>query len=235
MRRAGLCRALLPLVFDKDLRMSYDPNAGFPPPPKKSGGCMKVVLGIGCLGIVLGAICCGGVVYFSKQWFQFSQDSVVAAAAGKAIADVPFLDGYKAEGSMGLSIPFMGPMMSLAFYTNADAGATFMLGEFNATFAQGKGAEDFQREFRQGFNKDQKQDDFKATKTTDRDVTVRGKPNPFKFTEGKYTAHDPNGVDAWQVSGSFEGKTGPAFLMWTVPKSEYATIDELVEDLETIK
>lgn len=218
--------------------MSFDPNTGMPVQPPKSGmsGCMKAFLAIGCLGVVFGALCCGGTVYFAKQSFQFNQDPVAAAAKGKELIEADFLDDFQAEGSMEISIPFVGPFISMVFYKGED-DSMVVIGELSAVFAQGKDKAEIEQQFRQGIEQQQAKQGKTNLKTLEekaKTLKIRGKDAHFSFAHVQSTDPNKKGVEHWTVTGTFEGKGGPAFLMITLPYEDY-TEDELAKMLEGIK
>lgn len=213
--------------------MSFDPQTGLPVQQRQSGGCFKSCMTMGCIGVVLIVVCCGGFTWLASSSFQFQNDPQIATLVGQEIADGDLFDDFTATASIKVDLPIFGPVGKMAMYEGADK-AMLMIGEVNANVAGAGGKEALEQKLREELQNNSSHKDLQVVSQKTRELQINGKPASFSFEHAKSTSGDQKGTEVWMVTGSFEGKTGPAFVVLVVPYAKY-TEEQLVSKLETIK
>ncbi len=222
--------------------MSSNPYASnaVPPPPKSSS---KLWMGLGCGCMVMLALCCGGVMLFGiggAKWAQNAalQDPQQINDLANQIAETKLPEALELKPTFGMNmkIPLMDrKLMRFAVYADESAGAVFMIGDFDAEMMGGdtkNAMQQMQDAMRQGGHG---KHDMQVVETSVKQLTVRGKPAAFTFAKVKTTPEGKTeATEMWQVTGMFEGKSGPAMMLLIAPYEDW-TIDELIQEIEQIK
>jgi hypothetical protein len=207
-----------------------------PPPPKPgmSGGAKLLIV----LGIVLGILvllCCGGLIgtayYFSTK--VISSDPAVVAAKTGEITQIEIPAGLKPQMSFDMKVPFSGQRMMLwTVYLDEATDSTLVL------FAFGEGtappnADQMQRQMDQSLRQQGmgQQEKITIKETDKKQVEIRGQPVTFTISKG---VGEKSGSPRIQVTGVFQGKTGPAMLMFNADAEKYSE-EEIGKMLESIK
>lgn len=212
--------------------MSIDPNTGLPATPKKGmSGCMKAFLILGIVGVVLGVGCCGGFYFFGGgNPIKVNTDPAQAAKVGDTIFDGGLGEDFPAKTSVVISIPFVGPFMSMVIYGDEAAGEMVMVGQLDPKFTQGANKAQMEQQMRDAMSQQANKGNMTVLSTSTKPVTIRGKPTEAVISKVKTN----DGKEGWMATASFEGKGGQAFLMVMVPANEYEEAD-VVEVIELVK
>jgi len=192
---------------------------------EKMNGTMKVIVGILIGGtlvcLVGGALTLGLLRSAGKTAVDlFEKDPAKVSAAASQIADFDLPDGYQEEYALDLA------GITLVAYNPGD-------GRSHLTLAQGpKGLEIDQNSIE---NMLSQADPSRKEKTTGltlietRPVSIRGQQTTLMIQEG--TNHE--GKTYRQLTVAFQGKSGPALLIFEEPISRWnsATVDSLIESM----
>lgn len=206
--------------------MSINPN--WPEEkPKKAGmsTTAKVFLWLGGGFVVLGLLCCGVVGYFF--YGRFSQDPKVIAQRAQEMVDWSVPPEFTPVVYMNLM-----PIMSMAIYERQPPQGGLVLCEFGPSVA-GQDKKQLEAEMKTKL-REQGQQGAKDLQVEDEQThtfTIRGKEVDFEFAKAKDAE---SGAEMWQVTGIFDGKAGPVFLMLQVPRDQY-TEEQLKEMIGAIK
>jgi len=208
----------------------------FDPPPEKqgmSGGC-KILLVLGIVGGVFCLICCGGFGVMMYQFANmFSTDPNVVRSTTDEIAEIEIPADFQPEASMDMSFPFMGKLATMVIYTKKPDNGAVMLMAFGDAVSQGD-RENFRRQMNQSMQQQGVQSEehnIQIEESNTKEFTIRGKPASFVFARG---VNQDNGKRVLQVTGTFEGKTGPTMLMIVVDADQY-TEEDVEKVIKSIK
>lgn len=200
-------------------------------PPEKPGMStgMKVLILLLCLGGGIMLLCCGGVVYFISQ-IEVEQNNPAAAAATAAeIVSIEVPDQFRPSDSMKMELPFGLMRMKLVAYKSTAGRGELGLIEMqiaNVPMQQQEGQ--FRQQLQQqGINSRQ----LIIKEQEPREFKIRGRAVTFLFAEAKDAQ---SGTAFRQVSGTFPGKGGTAFLLLQVEEDSYDE-DAVVKMIESIK
>jgi hypothetical protein len=109
----------------------------------------------------------------------------------------------------------------------------FMLGAAGDAFGS-KDQEEIRKSISQSMREQGLQsadeENIQVAETHQREFTIRGKPATFTFKTGHNTETDE---DVIEVTGSFEGKLGPAVFMMIADPEEYPE-EEIVKIIESL-
>ena len=217
----------------------YMSPEGMPPyqKPRMSTGT-KVLLILGIIFLVLVLLCCcGGGAFFwwgaSYMKDAVSDDPQVVRRVTGEIVDIEMPDKLEPQFSVDMKVPFSDErFMVMVGYGDQAKGTAVMLASFGKEFAaQGQVQMKNQREKQlrqQGLGPDQ---NLGPQEVSEREIEVRGEPVKFMFA----TAKDPeSGKERIQVTGAFEGKTGPVMIM-VFADPEVLSEEEIVAMIESIE
>ena len=218
---------------------NFDPNVMHIQPPKKgmSGG-MKALLIVGIIFGLLILLCCGGLVGFGIYMRSYvsdamSQDPIVIAERTARFVEMEIPPQLSPMMSFDMTIPFSDEaLMVWVVYADEPSGSTLMMASLGPMMAQQN-----QDDVRQQLEQSMRQQGVAAGEGADewegsvKEIEVRGEPVAFDFSVGKNT---DTGAQRIEVSGMFEGKSGPVML---IVSADAEVIDEeaVVEMIESIK
>ena len=222
--------------------MSQDEIFEIEPPVKnKSGGGNKLLmgLGIGC-GVVL--LICGGVLvtaYFSiQQWVEdiANEDPAIVVQTTGTITEIEIPAQLPPRGSMDFKIPFTGQrLMTMTIYGDEEVGQRFLvLAQFDKDFVDETNREEMASQVKESL---EGQMDTEQNITLNEEAaeevqrTIRDEPATFVITQG---TNDDSGDELWHVTGVFEGKGGPVFMIFVAPTEQFTReeIDQLIESIQ---
>jgi len=222
--------------------MSQDDLFTADPQPRKPGmsGTAKLLigLGIGCGVVVL--LCCGGTTIFwwkAQAWLaeSMSNDPVEVRKSTSEIADLTVPDGFEPAQKMSFPIPFTDETMMTTVVYESDRDGSLVLTQFGQVFAQQNNAEQMKQQMRQSLKEKGLEDDsmapLDAEDVENVDLQIRGQPASFTIQRGK---DKQSGDEIWIVSGSFQGKGGPAMLILQAKTADMSReqIDALLNSIK---
>ena len=198
-----------------------------------------VGLGIGC-GIVL-LLCCGGLVgtgFFVTQWAEesFSDDPAVVVQTTAEITDVEIPQGFEPAVSVDMKIPFSDQrFMTMVMYGQEDEDqGMLVLAQFNEELFDEANREQMAEQVMRSI---EEQGQFQENITLDEEGTeeirrtIREQPAEFVIARGKDEESD---VEFWYVTGTFEGKGGPVFIIFVAPTDKVSR-EEIMQLIESIR
>ena len=122
--------------------------------------------------------------------------------------------------SMDMRIPVLGSMR-MAMYASANEEETLMLMELT-----GRMASDPDQAIAQANQQLQRNDNFDTVSSEKFELPVRGKSSSFTVAHGYPNEKAREAKTLYlHVTGAFEGKSGPAFLLFTGPESRWKVED----------
>jgi hypothetical protein len=217
----------------------YMSPEGMPPyqKPGMSTGT-KVLLILGIIFLVLVVLCCGGglALFWAGASYMkdaFSDDPQVVRRVTGEIVDIEVPDKLQPQFSVNMKVPISGErFMVMVGYGDQAKGTAVMLASFGKEFAaQGQAQMQNQMEQQlrqQGLGPEQ---NMGPQEVAEKEIEVRGEPVKFLFA----TAKDPeSGKERIQVTGAFQGKTGPVMIM-VFADPEVLSEEEIVEMIESIE
>jgi len=216
--------------------MSQPQEFGAAPPPKAGmGSGMKVFLILLAVFGGLAVLCCGGIGLFSyfaatTAMEAMSQDPVKIEQVRGEIADLSIPADFKPEVSMNLKVPLTDQHIRFVVYTGPQDPTMLML--MSMSFA-GLDAEQIRAQMEQQLEQQgrQKGKRIHVEQYEEREFVINGKPAKFYFGHGTEEGSDR---EAWQVVGSFEGKSGPTGFILIADK-ESMSDEQITQLIESIK
>ena len=206
-------------------------------PPRKSGmsrgAKLLIVLGVG--GGILVRLCCGGGIgvmyYFGTS--MVSQDPAVVASKTDEITEIKVPDGLEPKMSFDFKNPFSSQRLML-WTVYVDEGTESVLVLFALAAASVSGdQEEMRRQMDQSLRQQGMgdQEDITVEESYTKEVEIRGETATFNIEKG---VGEKSGRPRIQVTGVFQGETGPAILMLNVDAEKY-TEEQIVEMIESIE
>jgi hypothetical protein len=200
------------------------------PKPGMSGGMKAFLIVLAVLGACC-LLCCGIGGYFIYSVAHGITQSVAPAvvnAARDEIGTITLPAGFEPVHMFKMDNMFM--LMTAVEYHNPAIHGQISLAEMKLKVGgspQQSQAQMRQQLEQQGFGKRKLLDNSKSERKT---IKIKGRECQFDFTEGV----DPIDKKKFrQVSGVFDGKNGPAFIMIEMDDSAYKE-NAIVNMLETI-
>jgi hypothetical protein len=135
-------------------------------------------------------------------------------------------DNFQPQGAMGMDL--FGVKFKMAVFEAGGGDGVLMLAQMQMPVQQGDQEAAIRRELakQQHGNKE-----LRIKRSESRDFDIRGQKVPFMFAE----AEEPATGEAYrQVSGTFPGNGGTAFLMLQLKEEDYDE-EAVVEMLKSIK
>ncbi len=219
--------------FDKQdsRREPQDPWSDELYPPQKSGMStgMKVLILLLCLGGGCMLLCCGGIVYIWSQIEWTQGDPVAAARAAAEIASIDVPDQFQPTDSMKMEFPFGLMRMKVVSYKSTAGEGGLVLTEMQIANVP---LQEQEAQFRQQLREqgiDDRQLVVKESKS--RTFKIRGRQVTFLFAQAKDAQ---SGAAFRQVSGTFPGKEGTAFLLLQIEEKSYDE-EAVVKMIKSIK
>ncbi len=204
------------------------------PRPGMSGTAKLFLgLGIGCGVLVL--LCCGGFVatfyYFGRSAANsVTKDPAKIREITDKIVAITVPDSLPPATAMEWNLPlFNFTVMTFAQYGDEHGPNLLGLVQFNENFDEKQmrtqWRDSMSQNGRQGF------EEIEIEKSERVEQDVNGEPAAFTLAEGQ-VAHSDDKV--WQVTGSFHGKGGPAFLHMKVKADDF-TKEQVLEIIHSMK
>jgi hypothetical protein len=223
--------------------MSIDQPPLFPeptgPPPRPGMGTGTKVLLI--LLVVFGLLlllCCGGLMlsgYYFASYMQkaASDDPATVVATTEKITHIDIPAGLKPAFSLNMKVPFSErTLMIWAMYADKASDSTLVL----AAMGEAMGSQN-QTQMRQAISQSLQQqglgeeENLTNQQQYTKQVEIRGQMTSFFITKGEGAkSHRPR----IQVTGSFQGATGPAMLIFNGDAAKFPEA-EVTKMLESIK
>ena len=215
----------------------YEMPSGGMPPKVGMSTPVKVLIILCIVFGGLAVVCCGGmaimVPMFASKMKESVSDSpqqVVAKTAEMAKIDVPAELAPKTAFDM--KVPFTDQRMMLwVVYTDQKGDSMLML------FAMGNMmAQQNQDQMRQSIDQslqqqNMRQEQITIEQTSTKEREINGQQATFTIQKGK---GKDSKTERIQVSGVFQGKTGPVMLMMNVDAQKISE-DEIVKMLDSIQ
>lgn len=213
------------------------------PPRTGMTGTGKVLLfgGIGCVVVLL--LCCGAFGVFAVMGVRMVANAQVTdeqelrdLTADIVTIKVP--DQLKPRIGINMRVPIFGmQMVSGAIYSDKvideHSGDDFsdsnvlILGQMGQAFADNP---DMKRQLDE-FSRRGEVDDFHEKEVDSLDILVNDEPATFMVRKG---TQGEGGPERWIVTGSFQGKGGPAVFFLSVKADEFSK-DQVLEIITSMK
>jgi len=207
-------------------------------PPRVGMSTTAKVLIILC--VVFGGLlvlCCGGMAlvgykFTSEMKESMSQDPQAIAAKTEEIARIDVPAGLAPQASFDMKIPLTDQrLMVWVVYADKKSDSMLMLFAMGETLAQQN-----QAQMRQSIDQSLQQQNMQQEQITvdesyTKELEINGQPATFVIQKG--TGKDSQ-TRRIQVSGVFQGKTGPVMLMLNVDAEKFSE-EEIVKMLESIQ
>ncbi len=195
---------------------------------KSGGGCLKAALIVGGIGLFGMVLCCGGLFIFGRQFIpKIVTTPAEVAVVGQEIMKIDIPDDF--QGQMGMSMDNFAMTMKMATFQHKQQKGTLTIGAMQVKIGNPK---DHQAVFNQ--QKAQQaggQEGLTIRTTVDREITVRGKPTTFKFSEADQAG---TGKKFRVVSSEFEAVGGMLMFQLTLEEDSYDE-DAVVKMIESIQ
>ncbi len=201
----------------------YD-SPEFARPGMGTGGKVLLGLGLGCGLLML--LCCG-FFGISGYWFSqalvksISSDPVAIRDLTDSIVSMEIPAGLEPQFSMDLHIPIVGQIAMVVWTSGAvseesTSGSGLLISQMDNPAVN---REDLRKQFESEFRETQNGglEEIRLEKSEAIDLTINGALAQFTFGSGKRK----DGVEVWQVTGSFDGKGGPAMLLMQLVTDSY--------------
>ncbi len=190
------------------------PQGQLDPPVRKSNTAkiLLIVLGI----VVIGALLCcggGGLFFYTQRPLQTTTAPAEVKAKTAAIADIDVPEGFTPAMAMDMNLYVM--TMQMTFYDGHGSGM-LMVAQVQAP----QGANDAQMEQQLRTSMQQQNMGEQLTIKSSESKTVQVDGNDVDFMIAKAT-NNKDSSDWHQVSGTFPGKKGTAFLIFQQPDTSY--------------
>jgi hypothetical protein len=206
-----------------------------PPPPPKSGMSTgaKVLILLGILAAVLVLLCCGvGGFFVYKMRNMASDDPATIAAKTDEMTEIEIPEGLDPVMSLDVSIPFVGDVMLITVYTNAQQDSSLILFAPGEQM-RGEDQEQMQQQMQDSLRQQGMgaQEEIAEGETHTKEFTIRGETAKFVVTKGEGAQ---TGSERIIVMGTFQGKEGPVMLLLNADAEQY-TEEEITTMLESIE
>ncbi|GAF72861.1 unnamed protein product [marine sediment metagenome] len=204
-------------------------------PPRKSGmsGGAKLLIVLGVGGGLLVLLCCGGLIGFGVYMAGgMSQDPEVVREKTGEIAQIEIPDGLDPKMSFDVKFPVKGRMMLWTVYLDEGTESVLVLFALAAASASGD-QEEMRRAMDQSLQQQGmgEQEGITVEESHTKEVEIRGETATFTIAKG---VGEESGRPRIQVTGVFQGETGPAILMLNADAEKY-TEEQIVEMLDSIE
>ncbi|MBX3411152.1 MAG: hypothetical protein KF708_00430 [Pirellulales bacterium] len=216
--------------------MSQANDFGATPPAKAGmGSGMKVFLILLAVFGGLSVLCCGGFGLFSYFAYStavesLSQDPAKIEEVRSQIAEIAVPPDFKPEVSMNLKVPFTDQHVRFVVFTGPQEPTMLML--MSMDFA-GLDAEQIRAQMEHQLEQQGRHEGKRihVEQYEEREFVINGKPAKFYFGHG---LEEGSNREAWQVVGSFEGKSGPTGLI-LIADQEAMSEEQITQLIESIK
>jgi hypothetical protein len=198
-------------------------------------GTAKLLLGLGIGCGVLVLLCCG--VFGASTWWMvrtaqksITQDPAEVRRLTAEIVTIDIPESLPPKGGVDFKMPIVGTqvMTGAAYGDDADE-EVLLLGQFGEMFND----ENMQMQWRESMRTRGQRDwdDVEIDQTEKHEVEIHGQPANFRVAKGHVSKSND---EIWQVTGSFQGKAGPAMLILRVRASNF-TKEQVLAMLDSMK
>jgi hypothetical protein len=191
-------------------------------------------LGIGCGVVVL--LCCGvfgGGAFWMVRTAQrsISEDPATIRRLTDEIVTIDIPESLPPRTCMDFNIPFWNTKVMTWVAYGEESGGN---GLFLAQFGQGLVDEDsmttqWRESMRQSGQRDW--DDVEIEQTENHEVEINGSATTFRVAKGH---ESKSKEEVWQLTGSFQGKGGPALMVLKLHGSQF-TKQQVLAILDSMK
>lgn len=194
-------------------------------PKTGKSGAVKVLLILLAVFVVAAVLCCGAGFWWVSTW-KPTEDPVKVRAQTAEIVDIQIPDDYQPAFAMNMNMFVM--TMQMTAYQGPGQGM-LMIAQMQAP--QGADQAQMQQQMNQSLQQQNMGQQLSIKESETKTVSVEGQDVDFLFS----TATNANDNSEWrQVTGSFPGKNGTAFIILQQPADTFDE-DAVVEMLESIK
>jgi hypothetical protein len=217
--------------------MSQPPNV--PPPvnpydvPQRPGmsGTGKVLLGLGIGCGLLVVLCCGVVGFGSYAIVKVakestSQDPMKVTDLTEEIVRIDIPENLKPVLGLNVNLPFVGPVVKGAMYSNSDKKNHLIIGQINQSFGD---RHNLETQLRTSMSHDE--EDLEVSETETLDTKINGEVAHFNISRG---VGEDSKEEYWEVVGQFKGDEGPAVLILKARVADM-TKDQILEMLKSME
>ncbi|QDU40487.1 hypothetical protein Mal4_48450 [Maioricimonas rarisocia] len=191
----------------------YLPDYAREEPRQGMSGGMKVLMVMLVLGGVMMLLCCGVFFWFGTRLSNaVTEDPDEIAEIRELIATVDIPEDFTPQ--VGMNINMFVFSMDLVAY-GRDEEAFIMLMQMQAA---GEGQEEIEQQFRQQAFEQSDAEEVDIESTTTHTFEINGRECDFVFAKGTM---EEDGTEVRQVSGTFPGKNGVAFLLYQVMEEDW--------------
>ena len=215
----------------------FPESMGPPPRPGMATGTKVLLILLVVLGLFL-LLCCGGLMFFGYLFGSYikeaaSDDPAIVIATTQSITDIDIPAQLKPAFSLNMKVPFsQQTLMVWVAYTDKATQSTLML----TAVGEGMGPQNqaqMERSIEQSLRQQglEKEENLRIGQQVNKQVEIRGQTATFLIVQGEdEKSHRPR----IQVTGSFQGKTGPTTLVFHGDATTF-TEAEVIKMLESIK
>ncbi len=220
--------------------------------PRRSGSGCSCLLGLGCgclLGAVLTVLLCAGVlsyigyeisdlidldklgIAFEEAW---SDDPQAVTRVTTELAEIELPRDYHPVGAFYYQIPFTTNEIRWVVYEIGDEQGVMMLGNLGPLRMDVEQVVQYFEDLLQEHDRLRDHTEQKRIEATEtREMVIRGRPATFVFIRGVAEVDDEE-KPFREVTGTFEGSSGPTIFFLHVDESAYDE-DEVIGILESIR
>jgi hypothetical protein len=195
-------------------------------------GTGKVLLGLGIGCGLLVVLCCGVVGFGSYAIVKIAKEStsedpkqINDLAEEIVTIDVP--EGLGPVLGVNVNLPFVGPVMKGALYSDADKKNHLIIGQINQSFGD---RHNLETQLRTSMHREG-DEDLEVRETETLDTKINGEVAHFTISRGVGHASKE---EYWEVVGQFKGDEGPAVLIFKARVADFDK-DKVLEMLKSMK
>lgn len=199
-------------------------NSNAPKPAKKGSGCGKIVLILGGLMFLMMLVCAGGIGFVAYSfWPKISTTPAEVTTLSKEILDLDVPADFNPAMSFVMDNFIM--KMRMVSYNQKEGKGDLMFGDL-----QVKAGDPKQQQQRPDLSgSDSKSKKLHIGETEVKELTVRGKAVPFRFSD----ATDDSDQKYRVVEGDFQTGTTTTFIKYSIQEDLYdeEAVTQMIEGI----